>query len=94
MHCKPTIDKQTPKLVESADSTSKDNTKASMTAANEEPTLLSSPEMSLTVVALPKAKTGSDLDILLQNKTVADANGGPVSPQTQGKAKSEKLSCK
>ena len=67
MLSKPSQEKQPIKMIESADSTSKDMSKATTTTGNEEPTLTSSPEFSSATAINSKAKLATDLNTHSQN---------------------------
>ena len=56
MLCKPPHERQSIKLIESTDSTSKDMSKATNNTNNDEPALMSSPEFTSTTATKVKEK--------------------------------------
>ena len=67
MLCKPPHEKQSIKMIESADSTSKDMSKATNNTNNDDPALMSSPEFSSATATKVKAKQCQDPKTSLQN---------------------------
>ena len=95
MLCKPSHENKALKVVESADSASKDMSKTTNTTLNEDQGTLSSPEPILPQDCLTKGKSVLEQAIPLQNRTKPDdANGGHPLSEKRQKALEERMTLK